>query len=184
MKALLLSAAAVALIVPVSAAYSASLTLGGPLAANCYEAALDSGYRMLSFDVCTRALDEEPLTTQDRAATHVNRGILQMRRGQYAAAEADFNSAIALDADFAEGWLNKGFLELRRGNGAAAVPLIDRALAQGPRRRALAYFGRGLAHERSDNLRAAYADLVRARELEPGWSLTGEALDRYQVRGR
>jgi tetratricopeptide (TPR) repeat protein len=131
--------------------------------------------------VCSRSLQVEALDAQDRAATLVNRGVIRMLSGEHRGAERDFDAALALDPGQADAWLNKGFLRLRRGDGHAALPLLERALALQARRPALAYFARGIAHEQSGNLRAAYSDLVRARELEPGWSMPVEALARYQV---
>ena len=104
-----------------------------------------------------------------------------MLNGEHRSAERDFDAALALHPSQADAWLNKGFLRLRRGEGQAAMPFLERALALKARRPALAYFARGIAHEQSGNLRAAYSDLVRARELEPGWSMPVEALARYQV---
>jgi hypothetical protein len=43
---------------------------------------------------------------------------------------------------------------------------------------------RGIAHEDAGNFRAAYADLQRARELDPAWSLPTVELQRYQVVSR
>ena len=73
------------------------MTLGGPLSQNCYQAALARDARPSSTEGCDRSLTEEALTSTDRAATFVNRGILNMIRGRETAAESDFNSAMAID---------------------------------------------------------------------------------------
>ena len=127
---------------------------------------------------------EEPLETDDRAATFVNRGILYKRRGQHAEAEADFDRALQLMPTLADAWLNKGFLHLAQGRGRTALPLIEKSLELRTRRPALALFARGIAHEQTGNLKAAYADLSRARQLEPAWDAPAEALERYRVRER
>jgi tetratricopeptide (TPR) repeat protein len=130
---------------------------------------------------CDRSLSEESMTKPDRAATYVNRGILHMIRGHGTSADADFAQAIAIDASLADAWLNKGFLKLRQGNGREALPLIEEGIKRGPQRQALALFARGVAHEQMGEFRAAYADLRRARELEPAWSLPNEYLSHYRV---
>lgn len=181
MKALILSAAAALAMIPAAAATGAVLTIGGPLAVSCYEAALGKSVRDFDLQACDRALIEEPLARGDRLATHVNRGILLMRRGRYQEANADFTSATRLNPSHADPYLNMAFLQLRQGHGEAALPLLDRALELRARREALAYYARGIAHEQAGNFKAAYADLVRASELEPGWSMPVKELSRYKV---
>lgn len=181
MKRLLLALAAAAGL-PLGSAQAGIFTISDQSLANdCfnYAEARESGRHAL--EVCSRALEMEPLDIQDQAATYVNRGIIHMLRHDFRGAEADFDLAIAMDPAQADGWLNKGFLRLRTGDGNAALPLLERALRLRPRRLALAYFARGMAHEQTGNLRAAYADLDRARELEPGWSVPARELARYQV---
>ena len=182
MKALVLSAA-VLVAIP-TAANSASLTLGGPLSVLCYEAALTKDSTAEALKACTRALAEEPLTTSDRAATLVNRGVLQMIAGGYREAEKNFDAAIATDPSAADPWLNKAFLRLRQGQGSEALPMLERAMDLRASREALAYLARGLAHEQVGNIRAAYADLRRAQQLDPDWALPAEQLARYEVRSR
>jgi tetratricopeptide (TPR) repeat protein len=183
MKALVLSTAAAAIaFLPLSAAGAAVMTVGGPLVRLCYENALQSDGRSSSVDVCTRALDEEPLAPPERAATLVNRGIVLMAAGRLAEADTDFDHAIDLRPDLPDGWLNKGFLRLREGRGRDALPLIQKGIDSGAGRQALAYFARGVAHEQMGEFREAYADLQRARQLEPGWSLPRQYLANYQVR--
>ena len=174
--------AALAAIVPISAASGAVLTVGGPLAKSCYNAALSADARASAVDGCTRALDEESLATPDRAATYVNRGIVYMSGGRFAQADADFDKALRLSANLPDGWLNKGFLRLRQGNGREALPLIQKGIDTGAEKQALAIFARGVAHEQMGEFESAYADLRRARELAPGWSLPRQYLASYQVR--
>lgn len=183
MKSLTLVAGFAVLMVPVAAS-GAALTLGGPLSQLCYQSALARDSRNTSVESCSRSLVEESLSTPDRSATLVNRGILYMMRGNSSKADADFDAALRVDESFPDAWLHKGFLRLRQGNGREALPLLEEGIKRQPRREALAYFARGLAHEDMGNFDAAYADLRRARALEPKWSLPKEYLARYQVRDR
>lgn len=179
MKALSLALAA-ALGIPAASATAAVVTIGNPLALDCYNWAERRDQRPDALDTCTRAL-KEALDVDDRAATHVNRGVIRMIHRDLAGAEADFNAALALRPSLSDAWLNKGFLRVRTGDGSSALPFLERALQLRSRRPALAYYARGIAHEQAGNVRAAYADLVRARELEPGWSMPEQALARYSV---
>ena len=184
MKAFVLSTAAAAAlaVIPSSPASAAVQTFGGPLAKVCYDHALAGDARSFAIDGCTRAIEEEGLLAPDKAATYVNRGIVYMSAGRYALADADFDSALKLNSTLPDGWLNKGFLRLRQGNGREALPLIQKGIDAGAGNQALAIFARGVAHEQMGEFEAAYADLTRARELRPGWSLPKEYLASYQVR--
>ncbi|HEY6049025.1 MAG TPA: tetratricopeptide repeat protein [Sphingomicrobium sp.] len=184
MKSLILAAGVAALVIPLSAATPAVLSIGGPLSRLCYESALGRDDRDSAVNSCTLALEQEPLSKSDRAATFVNRGILSMMRGQSSNADADFDAAVALDRDLPDPWLNKGFLRLRQGDGRAALPFLQEGISRKPQREALAIFARGVAYEQMGQFRSAYSDLRRAHELEPRWSLPSEYLERYQVRTR
>lgn len=179
----LLAAAAIA--VPAASATAATLSFGGPgLASDCYRYAETRDSRPDAMNVCSRALAEEALDRSNRAATYVNRGVLRMMHRDVEGAELDFDAALELNPSLSDAWLNKAFLHLRTGDGQGALPLLQKAMELRARRPALAYFARGLAHEQSGDLRAAYADLKRARALEPGWDLPKEALSRYQIVSR
>jgi tetratricopeptide (TPR) repeat protein len=184
MKSLSLSLAlaALALGVPAGAAKAGIVTFGNnSLAGDCFGFAERRDSHPDALTICSRALQLEPLDEQNRAATFVNRGVLRMIHKHYSAAERDFDSALAIDAAQSDAWLNKGFLRLRTGDGSAALPYLEQAMKLRMRRPALAYFARGIAYELSGDVRAAYADLNRARDMEPGWAMPAEALARYQV---
>lgn len=183
MKALVIVPAVAAVLANLStSAGAAVLTLSGPLSTNCYRAAMSNDARAAAIDGCTRALQEEPLSASDRAATLVNRGIVYMSGGHSDSADADFNAALRLDSALSDGWLNKGFLRLRLGQGRDALPLIQKGIDTGAEGRALAIFARGVAHEQMGNFNAAYADLRLAQRLEPRWKLPRQYLASYQVR--
>ena len=122
------------------------------------------------------------LTDQERVATLVNRGALALLTGDTRSAEIDFDAAIALAPAQSEAWLNKALSQQSRGASEAAIASFSRAMALGTAHPELALLGRGLAHEASGNLRAAYADLVQARSLAPAWQAPKAELARYQIR--
>ena len=184
MKAFVLFSAAAVAATVATPAQCAVLTLGGPLSHLCYESALAADGRSSAVDGCTRALDEEALATSDRAATYVNRGIVLMSGGRFVDADADFDAALKLRENLADGWLNKGFLRLREGDGRDALPLIQQGMAAGAGNQALAIFARGVAHEQMGEFSSAYADLRTAQRLAPGWALPREYLASYRVNDR
>ena len=170
-----------ALMVSGSAAASV-ITVGGGYAGACYQAADAQDATADSLDACDRALAEEALLAGDRVATHVNRGILRLRRGALALADGDFDRALALDPTEAEAWLNKAILTARYRDSRDALPFVAKALENGTRRPAVAYFVRAMANEDSGNIAAAYRDLQKARSLAPKWREPVAELARFQVR--
>lgn len=181
---LILVAAMVGAAAPLFAAKAAILTLGGPMSQLCYQSAVGEDGRSSAVESCNRALAEESLSTRDKASTYVNRGIVLMSAARFDEADQDFDMALKLEQNLPDVWLNKGFLRLRQGDGRDALVLIQRAIDQGASNKALALFGRGVAHEQMGDVRAAYADLTRAHALAPHWILPRDYLSRYRVAER
>ncbi|WP_028970794.1 tetratricopeptide repeat protein [Sphingomonas sp. URHD0057] len=153
----------------------------GSRAATCYAASQSYSVRSGELDNCTAALDQEPLSFEDRVATLVNRGIVRMNLGDNAGADRDFDTALSMDRNEAEAYLNKGLLRLRQDKPSEAMPLIQRAIEAHTIRPALALYARGVAHEMMGDLKAAFTDLSQARDMAPGWKLPAEQLARYRV---
>jgi len=181
-KYLLAALAAGALAAPASAGV---LVIGSTDARLCFEAA-DSAMEPGLRDIrrCDNALLRDTLTGYETVATHVNRGILRLRRGHLDEAVADFDQAIALDASQPEAYLNKGGVLIRRNNPAEAVQLFTVALERNTSRPALAHYGRAVAQEELGNVAAAYRDYRRASELDPAWRDPRIELTRFRVSGR
>ena len=151
------------------------------MAAACYAATFDDRARRSAAAQCTFALEREPLSDADRVATYVNRGIVRMNLRDHAGAERDFDTALSMNVREAEAWLNKGLLRLRQDRPGEAMTFIQAALDTNTIRPALAMYARGIANEQLGDLRAAYSDLRRARDMAPGWSLPAEQLKRYSI---
>ncbi len=165
-----------------ASANASVVTVGGGFAESCYRAADGQTAKASELDACNQALAQQALTSEDKVATYVNRGILHLRRVNLDLANVDFDKAIALDPHQPEAWLNKAILNVRYGKSREALPLVAKALENRTRRPALAYFVRGVANEDSGNITAAYNDLRRAQALEPSWREPAIELKRYQVR--
>lgn len=179
---ILLVATAAAFAIPASAGIS---VIGNSSARTCYLAAKADGPSISGLKDCDRALSEEPLSHYDMVATYVNRGILRMRGGNIDKAIADFDAAIATDPNQPEAYLNKGAALLRRDGGwEAAVPLFTAALEKRTQAPAVAYLGRGMAHEMVGNLKAAYGDYHRASVADPKWDQPALELARFTVKRR
>jgi tetratricopeptide (TPR) repeat protein len=186
MKTLLLAAASgLALMGATSASAgptgAAVIRVGGSSAETCYHAAAARDGSQPALSECNSAINQDVIPYSDLVATYVNRGILLLIRGDYRAAEADFNQAMALQPSQAEAWLNKGIARYQRGDTRAAKELFTRAIELRTDYAALAYFGRALANEDSGDVRAAYSDLRRASQLDPKWDAPREQLKRFKV---
>ena len=177
----LITAAVAALAVPAAAAVT---VIGSTSARACYEAADARGVpSRTSIDRCDEALERDDLTRYETVATHVNRGILKLRRGNVDEAIADFDTAIAKDPDEAEAYLNKGVAMLRLPDGwDEAVPLFNTALEKETRRPELAYYGRAVANELGGHVKQAYLDYRQASLIDPRWEDPRNELARFTVR--
>jgi tetratricopeptide (TPR) repeat protein len=158
------------------------VVLGSSDARLCFEAA-DSPMLPQVREVrhCDDALNAGGLTNSDSVATHVNRGILLLRRNQIDAAIADFDLAMQLDPNQPEVYLNKGAALIRRQNPGEAAQLFTVALEHNTQRPAVAHYGRAVAYEALGNVREAYQEYRTASELEPGWSAPRADLQRFRV---
>ncbi|MDQ3077320.1 MAG: hypothetical protein M3Q83_00585 [Pseudomonadota bacterium] len=179
MKTLLVVAGLVLL--PQATAQASVVTIGSSAARTCYLAASTLRSDDNAIRVCNSALQTVELSAQDRLATHNNRGVLYLMGKKIDAASRDFDAAMAIDPVQPEAWLNKSVALHNAGLTREAMVLATRALELRTRKPALAYFVRGLGHEAGGNVRAAYADLVRARDLDPRWAEPAEELRRYRV---
>lgn len=180
MKALLVTTGAFALMGMAQTGASV-ITVGGTPASSCYSAAATGDASAQGLASCNQVISGEIGPFNHLVASYVNRGILRLHQKDVPGAEADFDQAIALDPAQAEAWLNKGVARYNQGDPKTAAKLFDRAIQLKTVNPALAYFGRGLAHEDIGNIKAAYADLRRASELNPGWAAPAEELKRYRV---
>jgi tetratricopeptide (TPR) repeat protein len=182
MRAFLLSTAAGALLAAAAPASATDITIGTSLAHACYISSFDSSPGPFAVRECDRALEDELLSDNDRLATIVNRGIVKMSLGNLRGADRDFDTAIRLKADEPEALLNMGLLRLRQNRLEEAIGYFGRSIDAKTLRPALAYYGRAMSQEQLGNVGRAYADLTRARDLDPKWPVPAEELTRYQVR--
>jgi tetratricopeptide (TPR) repeat protein len=168
-----------------AAAFPASasvMVIGSSSARACYEAA-DSPRNpdLQDYRACDQALRDEALTRENIVATHVNRGILRLRRGQIAMAIADFDDAMRINPAQPEAYLNKGAALMRLENATEALPLFTASLERNTIRPEIAHYGRAIANETLGNTRAAYDDYRRASELRPDWEEPRVELRRFRV---
>lgn len=167
----------------ISAPAAASVTVIGSGAARmCYLAAESNGAPTVQ-DVqhCNDALRSNQLESRNVVATHVNRGILRLRRNDVAGAMADFERANRLDPTEPEAHFNRGSALLRQAQAAPAAAAFSQALERNTRRPALAHYGRGVAYESMGDVQSAYRDYRRASQLAPKWDAPRSELTRFRI---
>ena len=172
---------------PALSAPATRITVGENPAADCARAAdaqshgrLLEGGRHDSIAACNQALDGI-LNPSDRTATLANRGILEASGSQAKAAIADFDAALTRDPGLAEVYVNRGAALLTAGRFVEAKADFDRAIAMHPANEAVAYFDRGMANEKSGDVKSAYHDYLQAQALAPNFEPARVELARFHV---
>ena len=184
-KLLLALAAGAAALAWATVAESGAVTvLGGGMARECSEAALDGESDAKFEAICTMALESELLNLRDRAGTYVNRGVLKLRRKEFASAEWDFNRAIQTKPDLGEAYVNRGAAMVGSRRYDAGLADLNKALELGVMEPEKAYYNRALAYEGLENLKAAYFDYQKAIEISPNWDAPRRELARFSVERR
>lgn len=172
----LLAAASIAH--PAGAAIS---IVGGGLGRDCFMAAELKRETRTSLGTCTRAL-EESLSRKDRAATHVNRGIIYMQARNLDMAMRDYAEAIRMEPSLAEAHVNLGIALLHRGgHDREAIASLTRGIDMKPARPEVALYTRAVAYEMVGDAKAAFEDYSAAAAARPDWNEPAEQLKRFQV---
>lgn len=182
MKKAWLSALALAAVLGAAPAYAAIVVVGNGFAHGCYSAAAADRDDLDALRACNMAIAEESLNDRNRAATYVNRGIIQLNRNNADAALADFDRAVEIMPEMADVHLNRGAALLHLRHYSEARAAADQAIALSPEEPHKAYFIRGAANEELGELTAAYRDYQRAAELAPEWNVARAELARFRVR--
>ena len=118
-RGLFLAAALVALPLPAAAGV---VVIGGGNARQCYLAA-ESSVRPTSEDLerCDTAIVEEAGNLERLVPTHINRGILRLRRGNSVGALRDFDEATRLNPAEPEAYLNRAGKLLHGDQATSAI---------------------------------------------------------------
>ena len=148
----------------------------------CYmKAVTDLAGRGASIRTCEKSLSEENLDRKDRAATYVNKGILQMRRGDHTAALAAYDSALKLKPKLAEAHINRGACLIYLSRPEEAIDALSISIDLDSNHLPDALYNRAVAYERLGQIKPAYKDFKRAADLRPDWDAPTQALERFQV---
>ena len=136
------------------------------------------GASRADLDDCNRALEIVVLRQRDRAATLVNRGILESALGEQDAAMASYDKALVVMPELPEPWVGRGNVLFLRGDAAGAITAYDRSLGMGITRRHVVLLNRGMAYEARGELARAEQDYRDALLIAPEWALATSRLER------
>ena len=100
------------------------------------------------------------------AVAHYRRGNSLRSAGQFEAALASYDAALALDPDYAHAWCNRGVVHQALGRHDSALASYDRAIALAPRD-AMAHYNRALLLQQNARWAEALASYERAVEADP-----------------
>lgn len=177
---LMIAAAATAL--AAEAASAQVFVIGKGLGGECYQKTKNkyASFRNAE-ETCTRALREQVMTRDNRAATYVNRGVLRMREGHYDSALEDYGKALELQPEMGAAYLNQGAAHIYRKDFATALASLDQAIALESPDLFAAHYNRAIAREHTGDVPGAYKDFTRSLELKPGWPLAERQLTRFSV---
>lgn len=156
--------------------------IGSGLGKDCYTAVKYSKTTPRKIeDICTRALTSGQLNRDNRAATLVNRGIIRMRVGRYDAALKDYASAERLRDGNGPLYLNRGAALIYKKQFSDALDSLNLAIELETQDLFAAYYNRGIAKERTGDVRGAYYDFKKSLELNPEFEAAQWQLDRFTV---
>jgi Tfp pilus assembly protein PilF len=173
---------ALALAAPLPAAAQSVAVIGGGQAQECYQAVKRGMGSRMVVALCTQALTTEHLSRADRAATHVNRGVIALRARDAEAAMTDFDAALRMSPGLGAAFLNRAAASLLVGRWMIADADATTALNLGVEEAWAAHFNRGVARERLGDVRGAWQDFTRAAELAPAEPAPKAELARFEVR--
>ena len=166
----------------VSTASAQVTVVGGGAAKDCYHSVKhgDPG-RIGTIKSCEGALEEYSLGLKDRAATHVNIGILYMRRKDYDKSEEHYAKALKMGGGIAEVHINLAANFIYTGRYDEAVTSANKAIEIGTTKMPEVLFNRAMAYDHLERYNEAYNDLKKALELRPDWPPALNAIDNYEV---
>ena len=164
----------------IGGAQAAETVIGSGAAQFCYEAADSSMSHRGDMQFCTDAL-AGVLSRNDRAATFINRGVLELRLMMVNAAQDDFNAGLAINSELGEAYVDRGATFIAQKKFAEAVVDIDRGLALGSKEPEIAYYNRAMAQEGLGNLKAAYDDYHQALIVAPDFTKASDELKRFKL---
>ena len=133
-------------------------------------------------EACNIALRDPAMT--HRAALMLDRGVIEVKLGDDAAALKDYGGAIALDDKLGDAYVSRAGLlvEMKRYDEARAD--IAQGIALNASNLHVAYYSRAMIEEESGDVKAAYRDDKQALAIRPDFAPAIRELARFRVVSR
>jgi tetratricopeptide (TPR) repeat protein len=181
MKLLLASAAMAALLATAAQADSQiqQVIYNVDATGQCSLAANDQADLKQGLAACNTVLSDPAMT--HRAALLVDRGVIQTRLGDNAAALRDYNSAIALDPQMGDAYVSRAGVLIAMKRYGEASSDIAQGIALNASNMHAAYYSRAVVEEETGNLQAAYRDYKAALAIKPDFAPASRELARFKV---
>ncbi|HUO99443.1 MAG TPA: tetratricopeptide repeat protein [Rhizomicrobium sp.] len=181
-----LGTAAITFILCATSADAAITVVGNGRAHACYAAAENQFRSADSEDVCTAALENDPLTPRNRAATYVNRGVIRTGARHLDAALADYEQAIAMGghlsrSDLGVAYVDRASVLCAMTRYREAIDSVNQGLGLGTSRPEMAFYVRAVAEDEMGDLRSAYFDYKQAVAIRPDFAAAARQLTRFHV---
>jgi tetratricopeptide (TPR) repeat protein len=181
MKLLLVSAAVAALMATGAQAASQvqQVIYNVDAASQCSLAANEQADLKDGLMACNTALSDPAMT--HRGALLLDRGVIQVRLGNNAAALQDYDGAIALDSQMGDAYVSRAgvLIALKRYDQARAD--IAQGMALGASNLHAAYYGRAVIEEESGDVKSAYRDYKAALAIKPDFAPASRELARFKL---
>ena len=134
-----------------------------------------------SINACDEALSGSVMDQHDRAATYVNRGILEMSRERYDVAQKNFDSALAEIPKLAEAHVDLGSTLINMKLYEDGVKETELGLSLKSKEPERGYYSLGIAYEHLGNVQKAYESYRQASALAPQWQDPKDEMARFTV---
>lgn len=130
---------------------------------------------------CREALTDLNLTRKHEAATHVNLGILLMRKGDYEDSLKNYARALDIRPTLSQIYINRAAAQIHMGNYQAALDDANKAIEMGTDQMPEALFNRAVSYDRLEDYTSAYKDLKQVLVLRPEWKPAEALISGYVV---
>src|SRR5580704_14791408 len=160
------------------------VVIGNQLAHDCYIAAKTGADPVAGIATCDSALQNEALSTHDRAGTFVNRGTMEIALNRVPKAMDDYNEGIQIMPTLGDSYVDRAGAYIYTHQYDLAIADANKGIALGPSLPFVGYYNRAVAEHLSGDLQHAYFDYQKTLELEPRFTPASEQLKGFVVTKR
>ena len=160
------------------------VVVGNQLAHDCYIAAKTGTDPVGGIATCNSALQNEALSTHDRAGTFVNRGTMEITLNRVPQAMDDYNQGILIMPDLGDSYVDRAGAYIYTRQYALAIADANKGIELGPTLPFVGYYNRAVAEHLSGDIQHAYIDYQKTLQLEPRFTPAADQLKGFVVTKR